>query len=102
MDKERQSDGCEICGLGISDDSSICVECESAFEPPLLAEGTGEEPMIDLEQYCCQMFPWEQGRNPPRVIIANKTWLILAVGLALIVILLALIRAPLPSCWEVS
>jgi len=102
VDKERQSDCCEICGLVTSDDSGICAECESAFEPSLLAEGTGEQAVLDLEQYCCRMFPWEQSRNPARLIIANKTWLILAVVLAVIVILLALMRAPLPSCWEVS
>jgi hypothetical protein len=36
------------------------------------------------------------------LVIFNKTWLILAVGLAVIVILLSLIRAPLPACWELS
>jgi len=102
MDKERESDLCEICGAAIRDGSTICAECEGAFEPPLPAEGTGEEAVLDLEQYSYRMFPWEQSRNPPRLIIANKTWLIFAVALTLIVILLALIRAPLPSCWEVS
>src|SRR5262249_44436563 len=102
MDKDRESDRCDICGAAIGDGSTICAECEGAFEPPLLAEGTAEEPLLDLEQYCGRMFPWEQSRNRPRLLISNKTWLILAVVLALIVVLLALIRAPLPSCWEVS
>jgi hypothetical protein len=102
MDKERQSDRCDICGGAIGDNSTICAECERAFEPALLVEATGEEPLLDLELYCCRMFPWEQSRNRPQLIISNKTWLILAVGLTVIVILLALIRAPLPSCWELS
>jgi hypothetical protein len=48
------------------------------------------------------MFPWEQSRNLPRLVISNKIWLILAIALAVIVVLLALVRAPLPSCWELS
>jgi hypothetical protein len=102
MDKARQRDRCDICGVVIGDDSTICGECESAFEPALLVEETGEQPLLDLEQYCCRMFPWERSQNLPRLIISHKTWLILAIGLAVIVILLALIRAPLPSCWELS
>jgi hypothetical protein len=99
MEKERPN-RCDICHVVIGGDSAICAECERAFEPALPAEATGEEPLLDLEQYCCRMFPWEQSRNRPRLVISNKTWLILAIALAVIVILLALIRAPLPSCWE--
>ena len=102
MDKEQEPDRCDICGVAIADDSTICAECERAFEPGLLVEATGEESLLDVEQYCCRMFPWEQSQNRPRLIIFNKTWLILAVGLAVIVILLSLIRAPLPACWELS
>ncbi|HEV3210991.1 MAG TPA: hypothetical protein VGY91_12075 [Chthoniobacterales bacterium] len=102
MDKEQEPDRCDICGVAIADDSTICAECERAFEPGLLVEATGEESLLDVEQYCCRMFPWEQSQNRPRLIIFNKTLLILAVGLAAIVILLALIRAPLPACWELS
>jgi hypothetical protein len=102
MDKEQELNRCDICGVAIADDSTICAECERAFEPGLLVEATGEEPLLDVEQYCCRMFPWEQSQNRPRLIIFNKTWLILAIGLAVIVLLLALIRAPLPGCWELS
>jgi hypothetical protein len=102
MDKEQEPNRCDICGVAIADDSTICAECESALEPGLLVEATGEQPLLDVEQYGCRMFPWEQSQNRPRLIIFNKTWLILAVGLAVIVILLGLIRAPLPACWELS
>jgi hypothetical protein len=102
MDKEQESNRCNICGVVIADDSTICAECEGAFEPGLLVEATGEEPLLDVEQYCSRMFPWEQSQNRPRLIIFNKTWLILSIGLAVIVLLLALIRAPLPGCWELS
>jgi hypothetical protein len=100
MEEERQPDRCDICGVVIGDDSAICAECERAFRPAFPAEVTCDEPMLDLEHYCCRMFPWEESRNRPRLVISNKTWLILAIALAVIVILLALIRAPLPSCWE--
>ena len=102
MEEERQPDRCDICGVVIGDDSAICAECERAFEPASPEEVTRYEPLLDLEHYCCQMFPWEQSRNLPRLVISNKIWLILAIALAVIVVLLALVRAPLPSCWELS
>jgi hypothetical protein len=100
MDHERQGDHCDICGVLTGDDSTICAECGSAFEPALLDEATDEKLRFDPAQYCWGMFPWEQSRNQPKLIISNRIWLILAVGLFVVVILLALIRAPLPSCWE--
>jgi|SRR5438552_2733172 hypothetical protein len=100
MDKERQRDRCDICGAVTGDETPICSECERAFGPALLVEAAGAEPLLDLEQYSCRMFPWEQSRNRLRLISSNRIWLIPAIALALIVILLALIRAPLPSCWE--
>ena len=102
MEEERQAVRCDICGVVVGDDSAICAECERAFGPASPAEAVCDEPLLDLGQYCWRMFPWEPSRNRPRLIIANKTWLILAIALAVIVILLALIRAPLPSCWEIS
>jgi hypothetical protein len=59
-----------------------------------------EEPPLDLEKYCSQMFPWEHSRNRPRLITSDKAAMILAIALVVVVVLLALIRAPLPSCWE--
>jgi hypothetical protein len=102
MNKERQGDHCGICGVLASGDSTVCAECERAFEPAPLDKATSEEPPVDLEKYCCQMFPWEHGSNRPRLIISDKTAMILAVGLVVVVVLLALLRAPLPSCWELS
>jgi hypothetical protein len=102
MKEARPPDHCDICGALIGDNSTICPECDRAFEPPLEEKATGDESMLDLERYRCQMFPWEQTRNQPRLVTSHKIWLILAIALALIVILLALTRAPLPSCWEVS
>jgi hypothetical protein len=48
------------------------------------------------------MFPWEQISTQPRLICADPVWLLLALGLVVLVLLLALVRTPLPSCWELS
>ncbi|MGA8660434.1 MAG: hypothetical protein WB586_30320 [Chthoniobacterales bacterium] len=100
MNKERQGDHCGICDAVTSGDSTVCAECGRAFGPALLDKATSDESPLDLEKYCCQMFPWEPSRNRPRLIISDKTSIILAVGLVVVVVLLALLRAPLPSCWE--
>ena len=65
MEEERQPDHCDICGVVIGDDSAICAECERAFEPASPEEVTRYEPLLDLEHYCCQMFPWEQSKSAP-------------------------------------
>jgi hypothetical protein len=36
------------------------------------------------------------------LISVSTVWLVLALGLIVLVLLLALIRTPLPSCWELS
>jgi hypothetical protein len=48
------------------------------------------------------MFPWEQSANQLRLIGTNRGWLILALGLVVLVVFLALLRTPLPSCWELG
>jgi hypothetical protein len=102
MNGERKDGHCKICGVVTGDDSTICAECESAFEPFVRDESEVEKGSLDLEAYHCRMFPWEQSRNGPQLIISNAAWVILALVLVVIVVLLALTRAPLPSCWEVS
>jgi hypothetical protein len=54
MDEERRGDLCAICGVVTINHSTICVECEGAFEAALLGEATTERPPGDLEQYCCR------------------------------------------------
>jgi hypothetical protein len=101
MNREQKDGHCEICGVVTGDDSTVCAECESAFGPFVRDESDVEKGPLDLEAYYCRMFPWEYSRNRPQLII-SKAWAILALVLVTVVVLLALIRAPLPSCWEVS
>jgi hypothetical protein len=48
------------------------------------------------------MFPWEQMTTPPRLISQNPVWLAFALLLVTLVLVLAFLRTPLPSCWEIS
>jgi hypothetical protein len=57
---------------------------------------------LDLGKYSARMFPWEQVTAAPRLISVSTVWLVLALGLIVLVLLMALIRTPLPSCWELS
>jgi hypothetical protein len=102
MNQDHGGNHCGICDAAFSGDLSICPECESAFQPAPEAQTAREVMPLDLEQYSCRMFPWEQSRNQLRLIGANRAWLILALGLVVLVVLLALLRTPLPSCWELA
>jgi hypothetical protein len=93
---------CGICGAAIRGVATVCPECEKSFESIGTNRTNDEEAALDLEKYNCRMFPWEPMKTQPALIDSNWTWLILAVVLALLVILLALLRTPLPSCWEIS
>jgi hypothetical protein len=102
MNIERMADCCRICGALLRDDSGFCTECEKAFEPVFSNESGGEQPVLDLELYCYRMFPWERSRNLPGLITSKMAWAFLAIVLVSVVLWLALARAPLPSCWEIS
>lgn len=92
---------CGICGA-IGSFASVCPDCEKSFESVASDRFDFDEAILDPEKYTCRMFPWEPAKWQPALINSNWAWFILAVGLALIVILLALFRTPLPSCWEIS
>ena len=102
MNQDYWSNHCGICDAAISSDLSVCSECEKAFEPAPGAQPAHETTPLDLEQYSCRMFPWEQSANQLRLIGTNRGWLILALGLVVLVVFLALLRTPLPSCWELA
>jgi hypothetical protein len=72
------------------------------FQPFPEAEPLFETTPLDLRKYNSRMFPWEPVTAPPRLISVQPVWLILALGLVILVLLLALFRTPLPSCWELS
>jgi predicted nucleic acid-binding Zn ribbon protein len=102
MNQDSPSNHCGICEAAISSDLSVCSECEKAFESAPEAQPVPETTSLDLEKYSCRMFPWEQSSNQLQLISANRAWLILALGLVVLVVLLALLRTPLPSCWELA
>jgi hypothetical protein len=93
---------CEICGAKVCGDGTVCQECHRAFAAGRGGEAAGETSLLDLSKYDSRMFPWEQNSIQSRLICANSVWLFLALGLVILVIFLALVRTPLPSCWELS
>jgi hypothetical protein len=93
---------CEICGAEVCGDGTVCQECHRAFALSQDGESAGETSPLDLRKYDFRMFPWEPISTQPRLICANPVWLLLALGLVVLVLLLALARTPLPSCWELS
>jgi hypothetical protein len=93
---------CAICDTAVGEGASVCPDCEKAFGFVAADRTDFDGATLDLEKYTCQMFPWEPIKCYPASIKFNWIWLILAVGLALLVILLALFQTPLPSCWEIS
>jgi hypothetical protein len=102
MNPDHWSNHCGICDASISGNLPVCSECEQAFESAPEAQSLREATPLDLEKYSCRMFPWEQSSNQLRLIGPNQAWLILALGLVVLVLFLALFRTPLPSCWELS
>ena len=99
MHPERETNGCPVCGQAHQSERVICAACEKAFgrreEQPV-----GER--IDLERYTGQMFPWEPSKIVPSLVSGRWAAFILCFALVLIVVLLSLLRAPIPSCWEVG
>jgi hypothetical protein len=102
MNDARSITLCGICGTGVCQEGTVCSECQRAFDQ---ATGTGvgmDTDHLDLDKYSPRMFPWEQIVAAPRLIGVHPGWLLLALGMVVLVFLLALIRTPLPSCWEIS
>jgi hypothetical protein len=102
MNQERLIILCEICGAEVCGEGSVCQDCQLSFEPGSEEEKTGPSAPLNLEKYGGRMFPWEQMLTQPRLITIHFAWLVLAIGLIVLVFLLALLRTPLPSCWEIS
>ncbi len=99
MNPEREEDRCPVCGQPNPGGTVICTECERAFGRPEEA-AVGER--IDLERYVGKMFPWEPSKIAPNLVSGRGAVLLLCFALVLIVVLLSLLRAPIPSCWEVG
>jgi len=100
MSRERAITLCGICDAEILGAGTVCHQCQRSFET---GPGDADETIpLDLGKYDFRMFPWEQIAIPPRLISVNPVWLFLALGMVVLVLLLALLRTPLPSCWELS
>lgn len=93
---------CGICDAQICDEGTICPPCQRDFESSLGDENSSGAASLDLGKYTSRMFPWEQIQTEPRLISVHPVWLVLALGMIVLVLLLALLRTPLPSCWELS
>ena len=102
MNEVRPITPCGICGVEVCGEATVCQECERAFESSPVGETAAQVSPLDLEKYRARMFPWEQVATAPRLISIHPVWLALAIGLIVLVLLLALVRTPLPSCWELS
>jgi hypothetical protein len=102
MNEARSLTLCEICSAEVSGESTVCQGCQRAFESDQVSQTADGMGPLDLGKYSAQMFPWEQITTAPRLISVSTVWLVLALGLIVLVLLLALIRTPLPSCWEIS
>jgi hypothetical protein len=100
MNRSVQTNRCTVCGEPDVAGSSICPACEEAFTSGQIDPNTPRE--IDVSRYITKMFPWEPSQITPRLLSRAETWSFLCFGLVLIVILLSLLRTPLPTCWEIS
>lgn len=100
MDQFSTAQKCPVCGGANLGGLSICAACEEAFKSADTDFANRKE--IDLTRYNFTMFPWEQADVVPRLLSGRWSYLTLSFGLILIVVLLALLRTPLPTCWEIS
>jgi hypothetical protein len=97
---EAKADQCPVCGEEKRTESPVCAACEAAFGS---ANGKGGETNeIDLGRYATNMFPWEPSEAVPKLRSGRWWALILCLALVLIVVLLELLRTPIPACWEVG
>jgi hypothetical protein len=91
---------CPVCGEENRTASAVCAACEAAFG------SSGREQIdasgIDVGRYETKMFPWEPSEVVPKLGSGRRWALILCLALVLIVVLLELLRTPIPACWEVG
>jgi hypothetical protein len=102
MNQQFPRISCKVCHASVIGDGDICQDCRGAFEQGIEGESRKNAVPLDLGKYGRQMFPWEQMTVQPRLISFNPAWLALALLLVVFVLLLAFLRTPLPSCWEIS
>jgi hypothetical protein len=91
---------CTVCSGPNFGNSSVCPACEEAFGSANADPDNAGE--IDLSRYAPKMFPWEPSGLTPRLLSGHWLWSIFCLGLIFLVVLLSLLRTPLPTCWETS
>ncbi|MBV8100266.1 MAG: hypothetical protein JOZ31_14030 [Verrucomicrobia bacterium] len=100
MNPEPKAGQCPVCGEENRTDSPVCAACDAAFGS---SSGEAVETNgIDLGRYATKMFPWEPSEVIPKLSSGRWGALILCLALVLIVVLLELLRTPIPACWEVG
>jgi hypothetical protein len=102
MHEDTHPGCCEVCGAEIPAGGVVCPACENAFEQRNTGEVISEDATLDLARYSASMFPWEPSSNRLRLITSSRRWVALVLALIILIAFLALLRTPLPSCWEVS
>jgi hypothetical protein len=102
MNEEPPPGCCEICGAKIPANGVVCAECENAFEQGRADEVISEDATLDLAKYSAGMFPWEPSSNRLRLITNSRHLVAVVLALVILIALLALLRTPFPSCWEIS
>ena len=100
VNPEAKAGQCPVCGEENRAEAPVCAACEAAFG------SSGREAVetngIDLGRYATKMFPWEPSEAIPKLGSGRWWALILCLALVLIVVLLELLRTPIPACWEVG
>jgi hypothetical protein len=100
MEQLPISQSCTVCGGPNFEGCSVCRACEEAFSSA--GANPDNSKGIDLNRYIAKMFPWEPSGLTPRLLSGRWLWSMLCFGLIFVVVLLSLLRTPLPTCWETS
>lgn len=100
MKRLATTQSCTVCRGPNFGSWAVCPVCEEAFRSANADPDNTEG--IDLSRYTTKMFPWEPNGLTPRLLSGRWLWSMFCFGLILLVVLLALLRTPLPTCWETS
>ena len=100
VNAEPRAGQCPVCGEENRTASRVCAACESAFGSSSVEQIDTRG--IDVRRYVTNMFPWEPSEAVPKLGSGRWWALILCLALVLIVVLLELLRTPIPACWEVG
>ena len=100
VNPESKAGQCPVCGEENGTELPVCAACEAAFGSSVKEQL--DPSGIDVSRYVTKMFPWEPSEVVPKLGSGRRWALILCLALVLIVVLLELLRTPIPACWEVG